>query len=102
MSATPRRKREPTIVIPPHGQRATLEGGEAPPPQELSPEQKKLNDLLKELMEACTSEVIKVAACQCEDKDDCSVYKKAKDIARIIDEVTELRGKVEGTAGVAA
>jgi len=58
---------------------------------EIKPEQEKLTKLMQELMTECTNLTIKVASCKCEKKEQCKVYKIAKRIAEIIDEINELR-----------
>lgn len=60
----------------------------------LSGKQKALATLVRQLTEASTHLVLKVATCSCNHKDTCDVYKKAKEIATIIDKLQETRGKV--------
>jgi len=64
------------------------------PPTPLTPQQQKLNQLLIGLMNAATILVVKVAACTCKQKEECGVYRKAKEIAKTIDEIQELREKM--------
>lgn len=80
----PKRRRGPTqLPVPPVG----------PSEEEISPEIQRTNELLKQLMDDCTTLVIKVAACDCNHKADCEVYRKGQMIAKVIDELQELRGK---------
>lgn len=58
---------------------------------ELSPEMEKTNELIKKLIDADTVLVVKVAACDCRKKNSCKVYLQAQEIAKIIDELQELR-----------
>jgi len=60
----------------------------------LTPGQKKMQELLMQLVEKTTGLTVKVAACKCNHKDSCGVYKKAKEIAEIIDKIQELRAEV--------
>lgn len=59
----------------------------------LTPEQTKLSEAFRKLMDICTVLVIKVATCKCNHKSTCQVYCKAQEIAEIIDELQELRPK---------
>ncbi|RLI03585.1 hypothetical protein DRO30_00865 [Candidatus Bathyarchaeota archaeon] len=59
----------------------------------VTPEQTKMNELLRKLMDICTTLVIKVATCKCNHKSSCQVFTKAQEIAEIIDELQELRPK---------
>jgi len=62
--------------------------------QELSPSQKKLQELLTHLVERTTVLTVKVATCKCNHKESCQVYTKAREIAEIVDEIQEIRGEV--------
>lgn len=62
----------------------------SPPTPEMPPE---VRDLLTKLMDDCTTLVIKLATCECNHKDGCAVFRKAQGIAKVIDKLTELRGK---------
>jgi len=62
-----------------------------PPLPEISPE---ISQAFMELMNVCTQLIIKVACCNCKNKDKCEVYLKSQEIARIIDKITELRSKL--------
>jgi len=53
-----------------------------------------MQELLMQLVETTTALTVKVAACKCNHKDSCGVYKKAKEIAEIIDKIQELRAEV--------
>lgn len=66
----------------------------AQPPGELPPGQKRMQELLMQLVEKTTGLTVKVAACKCNHKDGCGVYRKAKEIAEIIDKIQELRAEV--------
>jgi len=62
------------------------------PPQEPVPqEQQKMNELMRQLIDATTVLVVKVAACDCKKKASCKVYMQAQAIAKVIDELQELR-----------
>jgi hypothetical protein len=52
-----------------------------------------LQDKLRELMNHSTTLVLKVASCNCKDKEKCGVYLAGRQIARLIDEIQELRPK---------
>jgi len=58
----------------------------------LTPAQE-LDNLTRQLMESATMLVVKVAICKCKSKDNCAVYEKAREIASLIDQLTELRKK---------
>jgi len=58
---------------------------------EITEEQRKMNDLMRKLIDANTVLVVKVAACDCRKKNSCKVYVQAQEIAKIIDELQELR-----------
>ena len=62
-------------------------------PKQIPPEMKIMQDLIRQLMEACTALVIKVAVCDCEKREECPIFKIAKEIAVIIDRVQEMRMK---------
>jgi len=64
------------------------------PTPPMTPEQQELNQLLISLMNSSTILVVKVAACECEKRETCGVYKKAKEIAATIDKIQELREKI--------
>jgi len=51
----------------------------------------KLTSLMQQLVVKCTMLVIKVATCRCEKKEACPIYRLAREIAEIIDEINELR-----------
>ena len=51
----------------------------------------KLTQLMQQLVVKCTMLVIKVATCRCEKREACPIYRIAKEIAEIIDEINELR-----------
>jgi len=53
----------------------------------------KLTQLMQQLVVKCTMLVIKVATCRCEKREACPVYRLAKEIAEIIDEINEMRPK---------
>lgn len=59
--------------------------------QELSPEMQKISELMKELINRNTSLALKVATCECENRDSCKVYKEAQKVAKIIDQMQEIR-----------
>jgi len=59
----------------------------------LTPEQKILSEKFRQLIEAATTLVIKVAACPCDKTESCGVFQKAKTIATVVDEIQELRTK---------
>ena len=59
--------------------------------QELSPEQIKLQELMKRLVNEATNLIVKVAVCECKNKETCPVYKGAKNIAKIVDEIMTLK-----------
>ena len=58
---------------------------------EITEEQRRMNDLMRKLIDANTVLVVKVAACDCRKKNSCKVYVQAQEIAKIIDELQELR-----------
>lgn len=58
---------------------------------QLSPEQVRLQQLMQGLINEATRLIIKVATCDCNHKDDCDVYRGAKQIAKLIDEILSLR-----------
>jgi len=58
---------------------------------EITEEQRRMNDLMRKLIDANTVLVVKVAACGCRKKNSCKVYVQAQEIAKIIDELQELR-----------
>jgi len=66
------------------------------PMPEVSPE---LSQAFVELMNICTQLIIKVACCNCKNKDKCEVYLKAQEIARVIDKITELRQRLPVKGG---
>ena len=51
----------------------------------------RLTQLMQQLVVKCTMLVIKVATCRCEKREQCAIYRIAKEIAEIIDEINELR-----------
>lgn len=57
---------------------------------------KRMEELFRELMEVNTKLVIKVASAECPWLNKCPLYKMSKRIAKIIDELQELREKVGG------
>jgi len=57
----------------------------------VSPEQQKLNKLMRELVTEATRLVFKVATCDCKNKDNCQVYRVAKRIAKLVDEISSLK-----------
>lgn len=59
--------------------------------EELTAEQQKMNELMRRLIDANTVLVVKVAACDCRKKNSCKVYVQAQEIAKIIDELQDLR-----------
>ena len=61
------------------------------PTPTLSPEQQKLNQLMRELVVQATRLVFKVATCECNHKENCGLYKTAKKIAKLVDEISSLR-----------
>jgi len=61
------------------------------PQTELTPEQEKINELMRHLIDANTVLIVKVAACDCRKKSTCKVYLQSQQIAKIIDELQELR-----------
>lgn len=68
----------------------------APPTQseiKLTEEQQKMNALMQRLIEANTTLIVKTAACDCKRKNTCKVYLQSQEIAKIIDELQELRPK---------
>jgi hypothetical protein len=58
-----------------------------------SAKQKQLNTLVRELTTLATQIVLKVATCNCNHKDTCDLYKKAKEMAIVIDKLQEMRGE---------
>jgi len=60
-------------------------------PQELTAEQQKMNELMRKLIDANTVLVVKVAACDCRKKGTCKVFLQSQEIAKIIDELQDLR-----------
>jgi len=56
--------------------------------------EKLVTDLIRQLTEASTQLVLKVAICNCNHKSECDVFKKAQEIATIIDKLQGVRGKV--------
>jgi len=61
--------------------------------EELTEEQRKMNERMRRLIDANTVLVVKVAACDCRKKSTCKVYSQAQEIAKIIDELQDLRPK---------
>jgi pyruvate formate-lyase activating enzyme-like uncharacterized protein len=59
----------------------------------VSAKQKALNTLVRELTTLATQIVLKVATCTCNHKDTCDLYKKAKEMAIVIDKLQEMRGE---------
>jgi len=59
--------------------------------RELTEEQEKINELMRHLIDANTVLIVKVAACDCRKKSTCKVYLQSQQIAKIIDELQELR-----------
>jgi len=53
--------------------------------------QEKMNELMRQLIDATTVLVVKVAACDCKKKASCKVFNQAQAIAKVIDELQELR-----------
>jgi len=62
----------------------------APP---LTPEQQQVQNLLRKLMEQDTMLILKVATCKCNDKEECAVFVKAREIATTLGKLQELREK---------
>jgi len=62
----------------------------------VAPEGEEVNKLIRDLMTEATTLVIKVATCDCNHKDSCGVYEKAKSIAKIIDQLQDLRKRGVG------
>lgn len=54
--------------------------------------QKALDALVRELTTLATQIVLKVATSNCNHKDNCELYKKAKEMASVIDKLQEMRG----------
>jgi len=48
-----------------------------------------LQQLLQQLTTACTTLTLKVATIECNHKDTCGVYQRAKEIASVIDKLQE-------------
>jgi len=61
--------------------------------EELTEEQQRMSELIRRMIDANTVLVVKVAACDCRKKNSCKVYTQAQEIARIIDELQDLRPK---------
>jgi len=59
--------------------------------EELSEEQRKMNEMMRKLIDANTVLVVKVAACDCRKRSSCKLYTQAQEIAKII--LQELRPK---------
>ncbi|RLG33797.1 hypothetical protein DRN97_04210 [Methanosarcinales archaeon] len=59
--------------------------------EEITKEQQKMNELMRRLIDANTTLIVKVAACDCRKKNTCKVYLQSQEIAKIIDELQELR-----------
>jgi len=57
----------------------------------VSEEVEKTNELIRKLIDANTVLVVKVAACDCRKKNTCKVFVQSQQIAKIIDELQELR-----------
>jgi len=60
----------------------------------ISPE---LRQAFTDLVMSCTELIIKVACCDCKQRDNCAVFEKAREIAIIVDRISELRrGLIRG------
>ena len=62
--------------------------------QQVDPE---ITQAMTDLVSTCTELVVKVAYCNCNDKEKCPVFQKARKIAEIIDRLMELRNKLPKT-----
>jgi len=54
---------------------------------------KRIAALMRELVSECSKLVFKVARCDCERRDECPVFRCAKRIAAIIDDLNEIRAE---------
>jgi len=59
-----------------------------------SPEQQRLQGLLRQLTDSSAMLVVKVATCKCEKKGECKVFIHAQKLAEVVDELQEISGKV--------
>jgi len=60
--------------------------------QPITPEQQRINELLKQLTDASVTLVVKVAACTCRQREKCSVFLQGREMAQILAEIQDLRG----------
>jgi len=56
-----------------------------------TPETERISALMKELMGRCTALVIKVATCDCPNRDNCGVFIESRKIAKVIDKLQEVK-----------
>ena len=56
-----------------------------------TPETERISALMKELMGRCTALVIKVATCDCPNRDNCGVFIESRKIAKVIDKTLLFR-----------
>lgn len=63
----------------------------APIPSKAVAKQKQVTGLVKRLTEISTQLVLKVAVCNCNHKNECELYLKAREIAEVIDKLQSIR-----------
>jgi len=62
-------------------------------------EVRRVGELIRRLMESCVTLSVSVAACDCEKKDNCKLYKIAREISKIILQIQEMRPPATRRAG---
>jgi len=61
------------------------------PPPKPSPQEQKYLALVRQLTDCAAAQVIKVATCKCDRKDNCKVYLQGQRMADIIDQLQEIQ-----------
>jgi len=64
---------------------------EIPTPEvQISPEERKLMESsMTEMMNVCAQLIFEVAACECDERDECEVFKLARQIAKAMSKLTK-------------
>jgi len=67
---------------------------QAPVTPEVTPERKEIESLLSQLFDLVPRLALKTIVCECDRKNNCEVYQKSIELAKLIDKMTELRDKI--------
>jgi len=66
---------------------------------EVTPERKEIESLLTQLFDLVPRLALKTIVCDCDRKNNCEVYQKSIELAKLVDRMTDLRDKIP-TMGV--